>query len=116
MNKEIENINKAFSLSPEAITAGDRWLLENGIITDVTHNNIILNLYMNFPRAQYVEYFMDMEDKSIEIHLYFTKFWNWWYKNGKLLEKAKDLLVPYLGDFKISVKKELYVKHSQVSD
>ena len=106
MNKEeINKINSKVNLSPGAVATGDKWLLDNGIITDVTHNNIILNLYMTFKRAKYVEYYLNMQEQSIEIHFKFSKFWNWWYTEEKLRDKAVHLLSGYLNNFTVTVKK-----------
>ena len=86
---------------------GDKWLLDNDIITDVTHNNIILNLYANFP-VKYVEYFLDQESKSIEVHLYLGWFRYKFKSESALSNKCEDLLKQYLSGYKVITKKRLY--------
>ena len=95
------------------ILAGDAWLREYGVITPVVHNNIIINLYMNFPKVKYVEYFMtdpkeEDDAKAIEVVLYLS-FWGALFTNKtQLIEDAIALIREYLKDYKVSVRIKRY--------
>ena len=114
--EKIEDIKDKAKLSPtQLMQFGDQWLRENGIITDVTHNNIILNLYTNFPHAKFVEYYMDMDEKAIEIHLHFG-FWNWLRKSRAALEEdCQELIRQYLKDYTVTLEKKIYGRRSKTS-
>jgi hypothetical protein len=86
------------------MTQADKFLLSHGIITDVTHNNIILNLYRNFPSANYIEYYLDMTNREIEVHMYLGRM-GWWFGNkNKLKANCAELLGQYLSTFTIKTE------------
>lgn len=109
VNEQINKIRENSQMSTENfLLEGERWLLENGVVTDVTHNNIIMNLYMNFPKCKYVEYFMDLQNKQVEVYIYFGLWRYLFTPQKKVSEKCKDLLLQYLNGFTITAKKEKY--------
>lgn len=109
--EKLKEIKDNSGMSPEQwMNTADRWLREHGIITEVTHNNITINLYMNFPKAKYVEYFMDMQNKMMEIHLHFG-FWKYLFtSDAKLTEECRDLIKQYLPDYSVTAEKKIYAK------
>ena len=95
-------MNDETGMSPENFMAfADNWLLSQDIITDVTHNNIILNLYRQFPAAKYIEYFMELETKTIEVHIHLG-WYGWYFKSkDKLKKDCQALIKQYLKDFQV---------------
>ena len=108
------NDKKDIKLLEEIFSAGDSWLLRYGVISPVAHNNIVANLYVHFPQAKYVEYFMNVEERAIEVIMHFDR----WYlfksflfrKEEKLIDDVFSLLREYLHDYKITVRVKRYKK------
>ena len=51
------------------IAAGDSWLRELGVLTNMHHNNIIANM-IAIPAVEFAEYFLDKDNKVIAITVY----------------------------------------------
>lgn len=102
----------SFDSTEEFYRAGDEWLRKSGVITDIHHNALILNFYVHFPRAKYLEYFMNQEDKQIELYLHYGFFARQFVNHERLQQKAQDLLKAYLPDYSITVTLQPYRKKS----
>lgn len=109
--KKLDEIKDSSFKSPaNFVSAADRWLRQNGIITPVLHNNIIIMLYVHFPKAKFIEYYMDPEDKEIEIHFHLPKYTHLITRESSLERKAKKLLTQYIPDFRVRAKKRRFVE------
>lgn len=106
----MDNDDKIKTDLGTALHEGDQWLLQNGITTPITHNNIVLNLYMNFPQVEYVDYLMDPETKRIEVNLYLPTLKAIFCRRTKLAATAVSVLAEYLKDFSIRVTIKRYKK------
>ncbi len=83
---------------------GDAWMRAEGIITPITHNNIILNLYVNFPKVKYVEYFMKPDEKAIEVVLHLRTITALFTNKDALMTAAIGVIKEYLQDYDVTVK------------
>lgn len=112
--KKLNKIKEDVGLEQnQFIAMADQWLREQGIISDYAKNAIIINLYTNFPKAQMVEFYLDQEEKMIEVHLHF-KLWHWLFaRNTTLTDRTTSLIKQYLPDFKITAEKRRYDKRRQ---
>ena len=109
--EKYDKIKKELNFDTNAwVNTGNSWLIDNGVISDFTHNAILINLYVNFPKVRYVEYFMSVEEKTIEVHLFFSWYNYFFQREGLLVDNAKELLNQYLKDYKVTVKKKRYGK------
>jgi hypothetical protein len=98
-----------FSFHQKIFAAGDRWLMERGIITPIAHNNIVLNLYAA-TGVPYLEYFINPERKTLEVILY-QKRWKLLFFGGKkIYNQAYQLLNEYLLDYTIRVHVDIFKK------
>ena len=99
-NRDIEELTNLF-------TSGDAWLRKYGVVDNpVAHNNMVLNLRMNFPHSKNVEYFMSKnpEHRRIKVILYFS-FWRLLFSNrNRIANDAIDLVKEYLFDYDVSVE------------
>lgn len=101
--KDLDDLESVFK-------AGDAWLMKYGAVTPMMHNNIILNLYMNFPKVKYVEYVMNQEERSIKVIMHFS-FLSLLFRNKEnLIDSIIDLLKDYLHDYNITVELKRYKK------
>lgn len=100
---EIDNLQAV-------LVEGERWLLSHGVVTPVTHNNIVLNLYMNFPHVKLVEYFMDTPNKTIKVFLYMNTWRALITNKENMTGDVLEVLSQYLTDFRIEVNFKRYKK------
>lgn len=97
---------------------GDAWLRKFGIVdpsmNKVFHNNIVINLYVNFPKVRYVEYFMSdkAEDRWIKIVLYLPTFTLMFTNKDKLIDEVVDLIREYLYDYDVTVELKRFRKET----
>lgn len=94
------------------ITAGDAWLLKYGIVSPVTHNNIVANLYVNFPKVKFVEYFMPQvaEERWIRVVMHFPSWYLVFKNKDKIIDQVVDLLTEYLHEYDVTVELKRYKK------
>jgi hypothetical protein len=112
------NDNKLKNELEQLFAAGDAWLRKYGVVSNVAHNNIVVMLYMNFPKVRYVEYFITQnpEDRRIQVILHFG-FWNLIFKNKEaVIDSAITLLKEYLHDYDITVELKRYKKGVEKTD
>jgi hypothetical protein len=93
----------------QIIAAGDRWLLDKGIITPLAHNNIVLNLYAS-TKVPFLEYFINIERKTLEVILYQKRWKLLFFGSKRIIQTAQQLLQEYLIDYEIKVKSKIYKK------
>lgn len=96
----------------QAIAAGDAWLLKYGVVSPMSHNNIVLNLYMNFPKVKFVEYFMSQnpEERWIKVVMYYS-FWTLLFTNkDTLIDTIVDVLHQYLHEYDVTVELKRHKK------
>lgn len=104
--KELDDLTKIFA-------AGDAWLRKYGMVDNpIVHNNIVLNLYMNFPKVKYVEYFMNPKERSIEVVMHYGFWYLLFHNKDELIDQVIDLLKEYLHNFDITVKLKRFKKGS----
>lgn len=111
--KTMSDLEKVFA-------AGDAWLLKYGIVSPIAHNNIVANLYVNFPQIKYLEYFMPdpamyPDRREIEIVVYLG-LWRMVFSNkDKLIDGIMDLIKEYLHDYKVTVSVKRYKRPSKAN-
>jgi len=104
----MDSKKKALSELESLFIAGDAWLMKYGIVSPIAHNNIVTNLYMNFPQVKYLEYFLDTENRKVEVVLY-IKFWRLLFtRKDRLISDAINLLKEYLYNYTITVRLKRY--------
>ena len=106
---DVKDIKKLFA-------AGDAWLMKYGIVSPIMHNNIVLNLYAQFPEIKYLEYFLPQdEDDKRELHLviHLTTLRCLFTNTNKLKERIEDVLMEYLHDYEISIYIKRYKKEAK---
>lgn len=108
MNDEQKNLE----LLKKAFLEGDSWLREQGVVTDMTHNTIVTNVYVLYDSVQYVDYVMDKNNKIIDLTLYIG-FWRLLFmtilrRRDRLLAEVFILVQDYLKDFQVRVKLKRY--------
>jgi hypothetical protein len=100
----------------EILSVGEAWLRQNGIITPIVHNSIVINLYVMFKDVKYLEYYMDIYSKKIDLTIY-TSFWVVFknllktvFRSNKplLSDEVTMALLEYLPDYNIKVKMRVY--------
>lgn len=107
--------DKNFELFQKAVEEGDEWLLQQGIISDVSKNTIISNVYVKYPRVKYMEFDLDQEQRIIDMTVYLG-FWSLLFMTifgrvNKLIDNLFADLDMYLrGNYQIRVKARLYTK------
>jgi len=112
--KSVQDLEKVFA-------AGDAWLMKYGIVSKIAHNNIVANIYVNFPKIKYLEYFMpdpNLFPNKREIHVVlYLGFWRGLLTNKeKLIDKVMDLVKEYLHDYKITVEVKRYKKNRKEAE
>jgi predicted transglutaminase-like protease len=91
----------------DLIAEHDAWLRQNNIVSPFTHNTIVLNLYAQFP-VKYLEYEMDIENKTVNLILYMS-FWRALFtRKGKLLRTVLEMFKEYLPDYKVAATVAYY--------
>ncbi len=66
-DKKPENIELPKNNLHGVLMAGDKWLRDLNVLTDVHHNNIITNIYMNYEEVKLAEYFVNREAKTLDL-------------------------------------------------
>lgn len=109
--KTVESLDQLFA-------AGDAWLRKYGMVTSIAHNAIVANLYVNFPKAKYVDYFLpkDSAHRKVWVRLH-VPFWKLVFTNkDKMIDQVIDFLREYLTDYDIQVELKRYRKGVEKSD
>lgn len=102
----------------QVISAGTAWLTKYGVVGPIMHNNIILNLYVAFPKARYIEYFLskDTENKKVLVVLH-VPMWSLLFTNkSRLIDNVIDFLREYLDNYEITVELKRYRKGVEKSN
>lgn len=85
-NKDQKQLEQIFS-------EGDAWLRKYGAISPIAHNNIVSNIYMNFPQVRYLEYDVKSEeDRILDVTVFVGLEYLVSPKHGHLLQKASELI------------------------
>lgn len=105
MSSDSEDLEKA-------LIQGDSWLLKYGVVSSVTHNNIVLNLRVQFPAIKNLEYYLDTEHRKIDLIVYLG-FWRLlgmtlFGRRNAFMDSIIELLQDYLYDYNIKVKVRRY--------
>jgi len=66
----------------------ESWLGRYGVVTPKTHDDLLLNIYSNFPCVKYVEYFLPKDTEILEIHIIVHLDILTWLTNSDNLSKA----------------------------
>lgn len=109
--KDVENLAQLFA-------AGDAWLRKFGLVASVAHNAIVANLYVNFPKVRYLEYFLPEEAgrRKVWVVLYIP-FWKLLFTNrDRMIDEVITLLREYLSDYDIRVELKRYRKGVEKSN
>ena len=88
--------------------AGDAWLLKYGVVGPHVHNNIVLNLRTQFPKIQNIEYYLDSENRIIDLTIYVNKWFLIFGRKKKLLRNVFEVLMDYLHGYEIKLKLRRY--------
>lgn len=110
-----EQKRKDLEMLQSAIAEGDKWLLDQGVVSDLTHNALITGVYVSYPEVRYVEYDMSnpqAEDKWIDMRLY-VGFWRLIWIS---LNKRKNFIIDdcffnvseYLKNYSVRITLKLY--------
>lgn len=99
----VEDIEKIFA-------SGDAWLRKYGIVDNpIAHNSIIANLYTQFPKVKYVEYFLNTsEERKIRVVMHYSFFSLLFMKKDKEIDKIVELLQEYLSEYIVEVELKRY--------
>ena len=95
-------------INQDIMLAGDDWMRQNNIVTEVTHNNIVLNLLVQYPFIKDVEYYMDTEDKVIQIHIYLGLFDLIFRRTRRLASNVMNGIKGYLYGYTVVVHVRRY--------
>lgn len=109
--KTVESLEQVFA-------AGDAWLRNHGLVTGIAHNAIVANLYVNFPKVRYLEYFLpeDGSRRKVWVILY-VPFWKLVFTNRDAeVDKIIEFLKEYLQGYDIKVELKRYKKGVEKSD
>lgn len=107
----VEELGQLFS-------AGDAWLRKHGMVTSIQHNSIVSNLYVNFPKVRYLEYFLpeDGTNRKVWVRLY-VPFWKLLFLNReRMVDDVIGFLREYLVDYDIKVELKRYKKDVEKSN
>jgi len=114
--KTVDELTSVFS--EQEFAAGDAWLRSHGILASIQHNAIVANLYVNFPKVQYLEYFLpeDTSRRKVWVILY-VPFWKLLFANrDRMVDDVIMFLREYLRDFDIKVELKRYKKGVEKSN
>lgn len=107
MNISEEDKNKT-------IVAGDYWLREHGIVTDVTHNTLIRSIRVYFDKVKHLEYFISTEQQFLimTIYLKFSLFdlIKSIFKKDNTVTEVLDFTRKYLPTYEVFVDAKRYKK------
>lgn len=108
---------KSLETLQKVIEEGDRWLLDNGIVSDLTHNALVTGVYASYPDVRFMDYDMNKEEKWIDMRLY-VSFWKLLWltitgKRGKLLDDCFFNVSDYLKNFSVRVTIKRYKGQDQ---
>lgn len=109
--KTVESLEQVFA-------AGDAWLRKYGMVTSIAHNAIVANLYVNFSKVRYLEYFLpeDTTRRKVWVVLY-VPFWKMLFTNrDRMIDDVIAFLRDYLNDYDIKVELKRYKKGVEKSD
>lgn len=114
--KTVEDLDQA--LNEQTFAAGDAWLRGHGVLSKIAHNAIVANLYVNFPKVRYLEYFLpeDTERKKVWVRLY-VPFWKLLFsRRERMIDNVIVFLRDYLKDYDIKVELKRYKKGVEKSN
>ena len=91
----------------QVISEGDQWLREYGVVSDLSHNTIVSNIYLMFPQVKYVDYLIDQKNQIMDMYVY-VSFWRLLWmtlfgRRDKLLNEIFYLTSGYLKDYELRV-------------
>jgi len=104
------NERQDFTDLEQIFAAGDAWLLKYGVVTPLTHNNIILNIRVQFPKVKNVEYFLNQEERKIDMTLFVGKWFLLLGRKKKLIRQVLSIINEYLYGYDIQIKLRRYVE------
>lgn len=104
------NERQDFTDLEQIFAAGDAWLLKYGVVTPLTHNNIILNIRVQFPKVKNVEYFLNQEERKIDMTLFVGKWFLLLGRKKKLIRQVLSIINEYLYGYEIQIKLRRYVE------
>jgi hypothetical protein len=103
MSDEKENEGNLNNLASQH----EGWLRSNNVVTTLTHNTIVLNLYVQFP-IKYVEYSMNPDDETLDLTVYLG-FWRALFTNKKkMMDRMFEMFSEYLPNYQITLRVALY--------
>lgn len=103
--KTVEHLDQLFA-------AGDAWLRKFGLVTAIAHNSIVANLYVNFPKIRYLEYFLprDSTTRKVWVVLYVPLHRLIFTSRDNLIDEVIQFLREYLDGYDIQVQLKRYKK------
>ena len=94
----------------KALLEADEWTRQYGIMTNYTHDSIIVNTHANFPKVKYIEYMVDPEEQKMDLIVYLG-FWTLFFmfifrRHKKFIDAITDFVSEYIHTYSI----QTYVK------
>lgn len=85
-----------------------QFLKELGIFTDYFHEELLLNLKLNNPKAKSIDYKIDTENKHIEVIFYFSRWRKILESPKRLSRRTESLVANTLPDYTVTITLETY--------
>lgn len=112
LGQVMEDDKKTSDSLAEIFASGEAWLRKYGIVSSIAHNSIVSNLYVNFPKVRYLEYFIpdDSSKRRVWVILYVPTWKLLFTKKERMIDEVIDFLREYLDGYDIKVELKRYKK------
>lgn len=101
------NDNQDYNALRNVLKDSDSWLMKYGMITPQKHNSVIIDLYTVFPQIKNLEYYVDPNNRRLELILYLS-FWRLFlmfitFKTGFFLRDVLQRLEEHFEGYAINI-------------
>jgi hypothetical protein len=102
------NNNQDYNALRNVLQDSDSWLMKYGMITPQKHNAVIIDLYAVFPRIKLLEYYVDPDNRRLELILYLS-FWRLFlmfitFRTGHFLRNVLQRLEEHFEGYAVNIK------------
>ncbi len=87
-----KNKDKDIAELKKLMNENESWLGRYGVVTPKTHDDLLLNIYSNFPCVKYVEYYLPKDVDLLEVHIILHLDIPLWLTNSSNISKALGFL------------------------
>lgn len=92
---------------------GDDWLLEQGVISDLSKNAIVIGVLASYPQVKNLEFKIDPYQKTLDMTVYISiwrlLFMTLFFRRNKFLNSLFDDISTYLkGNYQVRVSMERF--------